>query len=201
MHHGPVPRSPRDDASGAIQHAIARSSGGNSIVRDEQDRTELLGRIGIAIERHRWSCLAYCLMSTHFHLVVGTPAPNLGVGMQWLLASYARYFNKRHEREGNLFHSRFYSRRIKSEEHLISAMVYVLLNPVRAGVVERPEHWRWSSYAGTVGTECAPHFLDTKAALELIDVHPPSAQRRLELAVYEARVRDHARAAGVRHGV
>ena len=140
-------------------------------------------------------------MSTHFHLLVGTPAPTLGVGMQWLLASYARYFNKRHQRAGNLFHSRFYSARIKSEEHLISAMVYVLLNPVRAGLVERPEHWRWSSYTATIGTESAPHFLDTNAALELIDSDPPSAQRRLELAVYEARLRDHARAAGVRHGV
>ena len=130
MHHGPMPRSPRDDVAGAIQHAIARSSGGESIVIDDRDRTELMSRIGAAIGRHRWSCLAYCVMSTHFHLLVGTPAPTLGVGMQWLLASYARYFNKRHQRAGNLFHSRFYSARIKSEEHLISAMVYVLLNPV-----------------------------------------------------------------------
>jgi putative transposase len=191
----------REEAPGAIQHAIAKGSGGESIVRDDGDRNELLSRIGVAVQRHRWSCLAYCLMNSHFHLLVGTPVSNLGAGMQWLLSSYARYFNKRHTRDGNLFHSRFYSTRVKSEEHLTSALVYVLLNPVRAGLVDQPDRWRWSSYAATIGTDAAPPFLDRRAALELIDEHPASARRRLALAVREARELDHMRTAGVRRGV
>ncbi len=169
-------------------------------MRDEHDRNHLVGRLGKTTQRHRWSCLAYAILDTHFHLLVGTPAANLGVGMQWLLASYARNFNERHERQGNLFHCRFYSTRVSSEEHLISALVYVLLNPVRAGLVELPETWRWSSYAATVGTVAAPSFLDTRAALELIAERPRTARLRLELAVRDARARDHARV-GVRPGV
>lgn len=196
-----MPRLPREDACGAIQHAVPKGSAGESIVRDDRDRTELLSRIGVATQRHRWSCLAYCLMNSHFHLLVGTPAANLGVGMQWLLSSYARYFNRRHTRDGNLFHSRFYSTRVKSEDHLTSALVYVLLNPVRAGLVERPDDWQWSSYAATVGTGAAPGFLDRRAVLELVDERPASARLRLELAVHEARQRDHMRTSSVRRGV
>lgn len=179
---------------------MAKGSGGESIVRDEHDRTELLARIGRAVGRNRWSCLAYCILDTHFHLLVGTPAPNLGVGMQWLLSSYARDFNKRHEREGNLFHCRFYSKRVRSDEHLTSSIVYIALNPVRAGLAEQPEGWRWSSYAATVGFTAEPKFLDTSAVLELVDEHPGTAQLLLRVAVGETRARDDARA-GLRHGV
>ena len=197
---GSVPRRPREDVPGALHHVVAKGSGGESIVRDEHDREELLARIGRTVGRYRWSCLAYCILDTHFHLLVGTPAANLGVGMQWLLASYARDFNKRHERDGNLFHCRFYSKRVTSDEHLASAIVYVALNPVRAGLVEQPEVWPWSSYAATVGVAAAPRFLDRRAVLELVDEHPRSAQLLLRVAVGETRARDEARM-GVRHGV
>jgi putative transposase len=120
--------------------------------------------------------------------------------MQWLLAPYARDFNKRHKRRGNLFHTRFYSTRIASDEHLIAALVYVYLNPVRAGVVEAPDLWRWSSYAATIGEVAAPRFLATSEVLRVLDEHHTSAQLRLRLAVSEALERDYRRA-GVRHGV
>ncbi len=120
--------------------------------------------------------------------------------MQWLLGPYARQFNKRHERDGNLFHTRFYSKRVASDDHLIAAVVYVLLNPVRAGAVEQPEAWKWSSCAATVGSTDAPGFLAVDAVLELVDEHARSARLRLQLALHEARQADRARR-GVRRGV
>lgn len=179
---------------------IAQGSGGESVVRDDVDRQALLQRFGRTVLRHRWSCLAYCALDTHFHVVVGTPAPNLGRGMQWLLAPYAKDFNERHERRGNLFHSRFYSKRVRSSEQLVATLVYVYLNPVRAGVVERAELWTWSSYSATIGRSAPPDFLDRRAVLELIDPHEEVGPMRLELAVREARERDLTRT-GVRHGV
>ena len=199
-HPGHMPRQPREEAPGAIHHVIPTGSGGESIVRDDLDRKWLLQRLGLTVTRHRWSCLAYCLLDTHFHLIVQTAIPNLGVGMQWMLAPYARDFNDRHERRGNLFHTRFYSTRITSDEHLTAALVYLHLNPVRAGVVERPELWRWSSYAATIGRAPAPQFLATSEALGLIDQHRATAVLRLQLAVSETLDRDRRRA-GVRAGV
>ena len=122
---------------------------------DDLDREALLKRLERTVVRHGWSCFAYCLLDTHFHLVVRTPEPNLGYGMQWLLAPYARDFNERYERRGNLFHTRFYSTRITNDEHLVAALVYVYLNPVRAGIVETPDLWPWSTYAATIGEVAA----------------------------------------------
>jgi putative transposase len=151
--------------------------------------------------RHRWSCLAYCLLDSHFHMIVGTPIANLGLGMQWLLAPYAREFNKRHERQGNVFHTRFYSKQIRSDDHLHAALLYVHLNPVRAGIVNEPEGWRWSSYAPSIGRTDPPGFLDLEALLELIAADPRVAQERLRTAARETLRRELSMALGVRHGV
>ena len=185
-----MPRRPRIDVSGAIQHVIAKGNAGAPIVADDRDREVLVARIGEAVGRHRWLCLAYCLLDTHFHLVVVTQEPNLGRGMRWLLSPYAQGFNLRHGREGHLFRGRFYSKRIETDNHLIAALVYVSLNPVRAGVVERPEQWRWSSYAATVGRDTLPSFVDASSVLDLLDPHPRAARLAFELAVREARERD-----------
>ena len=194
-----MPRAPRVDAPGVVHHVIAKGSGGEVIVRDDVDRRLLVERMGKTVIRYRWSCLAYCLLDTHFHAVVGTPAANLGVGMQWLLAPYAREFNKRHERQGNVFHTRFYSKRIRSDDHLLAALMYVHLNPVRAGIVDEPERWPWSSYAPSIGRSDPPGFLDLQALLELIAAEPSVAQGRLQAATHETLWRDVSQ--GVRHGV
>jgi REP element-mobilizing transposase RayT len=196
-----MPRTPREEGAGLLHHVIAKGSGGETIVRDDVDRQALLGHIGASILRYRWTCLAYCLLDSHFHLVVATPAANLGRGMQLLLARYARDFNTRHNREGNLFHTRFYSRRIESEAHLLSSIIYVVLNPVRAGLVDGAEHWHWSSHRATIGTASPPPFLASDAVLEIFGPSQPEARMRFELAVAQARARDLVPRPGVRHGV
>jgi REP element-mobilizing transposase RayT len=183
-----------------VHHVVAKGSGGETIVRDDHDRETLVARLGQAVRRCEWSCLAYCLLDTHLHAVLTTPQANLGAGMQWLLASYAREFNDRHEREGNLFHTRFYSKRIESDAHLIATLIYVHLNPVRAGTVASPELSPWCSYAATVGRTHVPAFLDTNAVLDLFENRRDVARLKLELAVRDAREHDR-RVAGVRRGV
>ena len=157
---------------------------------DDYDRVNLFGRFEQAVVRCRWSCLAYCLLDTHLHLILRTPDPNLCLGMQRFQAPYAQSFNRRHTREGHLFRGRFYSIRLQTNEHLHAAIVYVSMNPVRAGMVQRPELWRWSSYAATVGYAPVPRYLDVAAALELIDPDPSTARRQLEAAARDARERD-----------
>jgi hypothetical protein len=110
--------------------------------------------------------------------------------MQRLLSPYAQKHNRRYLREGHLFRGRFYSKRINSTEHLEAAVLYVLMNPVRAGVVRSPEQWRWSSCAATIGRLAAPAFLDVQAALELVDGDPETARRRLEATLHEAANRE-----------
>ena len=175
-----MPRGPRVEAPGAIHHVVAKGNAGHAIVLNDTDRRAFLERLGGTVEKHRWSCLAYCLLDNHFHLIVETPEPNLGVGMQWLKSAYAQDFNHRHDRRGHLFGGRFYSVAFQRNAHLVQAIIYVLLNPVRAGVVDCPEDWPWSSFGATVGLRPPPVFLQIASVLELIDPRPDVARKLLD---------------------
>jgi REP element-mobilizing transposase RayT len=96
-------------------------------------------------ERFAWVCHVICLMSTHYHAIVEAPQPRISGGMQRLNGTYARRFNRRHERRGHLFESRFVSWVVRDERHLALACRYVLNNPVRADLCRTPEDWPWSS--------------------------------------------------------
>jgi putative transposase len=181
-----VARRPREDVPGSIHHAIAKGNAGIAIVADDHDREQFVSRLGRTVMHHGWACLAYCLLDTHVHLLIGTPRGNLSAGMQSLLGPYAQNFNLRHDREGHLFRARFYSKRIRSQYHLVAAIIYIALNPVRAGLTARPEAWRWGSYPATVGRQPAPRFLDVRATLELVHPDPESARTLLHVATLDA---------------
>jgi putative transposase len=114
------------------------------IFRDDSDRMTFLDLLWRAARRSRWRCEAYCLMGTHYHLVLGTRRRDLSSGLHWLNWLYARRFNQKHGLFGHLFADRFSARTIESEEYLYDACSYVLLNPVKAGLCQRVEEWRWS---------------------------------------------------------
>jgi putative transposase len=102
----------------------------------------LLRRVG---ERAGWTLTTWCLMGTHYHLIVFAPA-RLGVSeaMQTLNSVYAREFNHRHVRRGHVFSERFTDTLAADEQHLAASVDYVLDNPVRAGLVRRFDEWPWS---------------------------------------------------------
>jgi hypothetical protein len=103
-------------------------------------------------------------MSNHFHLVIETPERlTLSLGMQWLNGTYVNWFNRKYKRVGHLFQGRFKSFIIEKEVYLLEVLRYVVLNPVRAKMVGRPEDYLWSSYRATVGLEAAPEWLDLQA--------------------------------------
>jgi REP-associated tyrosine transposase len=150
---------------GARYHVIARSTSDGVLFRDDLDRERFLAALDRIVERHRWLCHAYCLMTTHYHLVVQTPLPNLPLGVQQLNGRYASGFNERHGRSGHLFGSRYRSILIEDARYLLAVCRYVVLNPVRAGICDLPEECLWSSYRATVGLDPTPRFLNTETVL------------------------------------
>src|SRR4051812_14794785 len=89
-------------------------------------------------------------MSNQLHLLVKTPEPNLVRGIHGFLSAYALGAARRHRRPGHLFQGRYKAEMIEDETYYWTVSRYIHLNPVRAGLVERPEHWSWSSYPGYV---------------------------------------------------
>ena len=97
-------------------------------------------------------------MGNHYHVLIETQKTNLSLGMRHLNGSYTQKFNRRHKIVGHLFQGRFKSIHVEKENHLLELSRYVVLNPVRAGIVEKPEEWKWSSYRMTVGGGKKPDF-------------------------------------------
>ena len=172
----PVPRRPRIEIPGGYFHLAACSFDGTFIFREAADRLSFLALLERTFETYKWQCQSYCLMGTHFHLIVRTMRASLSRGMQALCGTYGLRFNKRHERKGKLFGRRFLGVPIESDRHLLEAHRYVARNPVRAGLCEAPRDWRWSSYRQVLDLEIPRAFLDIDGILKLFDDRPAIAR-------------------------
>jgi putative transposase len=160
-----MPRPPRIEVENGIYHLATRAVDEAFAYRGTRDRLDFLDFLWTTVGTYEWRCQSYCLMGTHYHLIVQTPGANLSAGMQMLNGRYAQRFNWRHGRRGHLFGARFMSVLIKDDAHLMAAHRYVARNPVRAGLCAEPGDWRWSSYRALTGTERPPIFLDVRGAL------------------------------------
>lgn len=138
---------------GALYHITSRGNARKAIYRDDEDRRIFLDTLLNVNKRYNWICHAYCLMNNHYHLIIETPDGNLSKGARQLNGVYTQIYNRRHHRVGHIFQGRYKAILIEKGSHLLEVCRYVVLNPVRAKAVERPEEWRWSSYRGTSGME------------------------------------------------
>ena len=149
---------------------------------DDVDRWRFLTILETLVEAYQLECHAYCEMSNHYHAVIRTLTPNLSLAMQYLNGVYAQWWNRRHRRVGHVFQGPFKAQLIQRDGHFLEACRYVVLNPVRAGLVKNVEDWAWSSYAATAGLIACPTFLTTRLILG-----PPSAT---EYRAYRAFIAD-----------
>ena len=145
----------RIEYPGAVYHITSRGNEKKAVFKDDQDRDLFLKILAQVNKRYHWLCHAYCLMDNHYHLLIETPDGNLSLGMRQLNGVYTQAFNKKRARTGHLFQGRYKAILIQKDSHLLEACRYVVLNPVGARLVERPDNWKWSSYRATVGKETA----------------------------------------------
>ena len=150
----------RLEFSGALYHLTARGNARASIFSDDEDRRLFLELLGKEIAQQGWQCYAYCLMDNHYHLLIETPEANLIAGMRRFNGVYTQAFNRRHGRVGHLFQGRYKSILVDKDSYGLELCRYLVLNPVRARRVKRPENWPWSSYRATVGAVTAPAWLN-----------------------------------------
>lgn len=145
-------RQPRLTVAGYPHHVIQRGNDRQAIVRDDADRSRLLALWQEHALAFKVAVHAYVLMDNHFHLLV-TPETDTALPqmMQAVGRAYVRYFNLRHQRTGTLWDGRYRSNLIESERHLMACMVYIDLNPVRAGMVPQAADHKWSSHRHCVG--------------------------------------------------
>lgn len=149
----------RLEAPGEFSHVLARGNSRLPIFEDDRDRIVFLDLLLEVTERFDVRCHAYCLMGNHYHLLVQPMAGGLPRALRQLNGVYAQRFNRRHQRAGHLFEGRYKSILVDRQSYLLELARYIVLNPVRAKLVEMPEAWRWSSYTATAGLAPPPPFL------------------------------------------
>jgi len=161
---------------GALYHVTARGNDRQTIYADDDDRHLFLELLADEVRLQGWVLYAYCLMDNHYHLLLETPEAGLCKGMQRLNGRYTQRFNYRHSRSGHLFQGRYKAIIVEKDAHLLELCRYVVLNPVRAGVVEHARDWPWSSYAATLGIQPGPDWLACNALLCLFSEHAGAAR-------------------------
>ncbi len=169
-------RGGREIVEGSYYHLGSRGNFKQAIVEDDFDRTTWVKLLAAVSRGTDWLILAYCLMANHFHLVIQAGKQGASDAMQVLNGEYSRRTNHRYRRSGHLFENRFYSERIKTDAHLLSACRYVDRNPCEAGICGDPAAFRWSSYAATVGDIHPPAFLAVGELLGLFGTDPDRAR-------------------------
>lgn len=164
-----------------IFHLTSRGNARRRIFFDDADYGRFLLCLKGTARRHEWRCLSYCLMPNHFHLLVQTPKPTRADGMRDLKSEYAQTFHRRYGTDGALFKPRYKPQLVQENGYLLAAAIYIAKNPVRAGLVEDPAQWRWSSLAAKDA------FVDPTPILDVVSPDPVRALRDFRaLALGEA---------------
>ena len=164
---------------GGLYHVTARGNGRQTLFADDADRERFLIVLTRAVARYRLLCHAYCLMGNHYHLLLETPEANLSRAMRQLNGVYSQAFNRRHERPGHVLEGRFHAQVVDKDAYLREVCRYIVLNPVRAGLVAHPREWPWSSYRATAGQAPVPPFLTVDWVLSLAGTVARSEAERL----------------------
>jgi putative transposase len=150
---------------GAFYHITSRGNEKKDVFKSRRDREKFLDYLASATERYGAVIHAYCLMNNHYHLILETPAGNLSEIMQHINSAYTTYFNLKRKRAGHLFQGRYKAILVEANEYLVELSRYIHLNPVRAGIVYRPEDYTWSSYRSYIGLCSMPKWLERKYIL------------------------------------
>jgi REP element-mobilizing transposase RayT len=144
-------RTARAEVEGAIYHVFQRGNRRAPIFRGDRDRGFFLEQLEITGARYEWQCLAYCLMTNHYHLVIETRAPSLGDGMRRFGTVHAQTFNRLQSTSGHVYQARYGSVLVRTDGQFVQLLRYLAFNPVAARLCADPAAWPWSSHRHLLG--------------------------------------------------
>jgi putative transposase len=162
-----MPRKPREWVAGGTYHVFTRGSNRHALFLYDGDRYDFLDLLAVVVERYELECLAFVLMSNHYHLLCRAPETSvISKALRDLNGTHSCRFNRRHGREAHAFRNRFGAVLQETTEQLVWTTRYILRNPVEAGLCGHPSEWPWSSFNATAGLAPPPPFLSTSGLVE-----------------------------------
>lgn len=161
-------RSLRNWHEGGFYHVVNRGVNHTKIFLDTADFQHFMYKLGVALKKFDFKLHSFCLMDNHYHMIIETGTDPLWAIMKFIDQSHAMYFNHRYHRDGPLFRGRYTSRYIADDNYFLQASRYISLNPFKAGMINAPADYEWSSYRTLIGLS-----------------HSPLIERELTLSFYD----------------
>ena len=147
-----MPRQARDVASGYIYHVLNRGNRKQTVFHKEKDYNEFLELMKKAKEKFPIKIFAFCLMPNHYHFaLMPLQADHLSKWIHWLLTVHAGRYHFHYQTSGHIWQNRFKNILVQDDYHFSTVLKYIERNPVRAGFVNSPCDWPWSSYKESLG--------------------------------------------------
>lgn len=178
-------RALRVEYPGAFYHVTSRGNEKKDIFRNNRDREKFLVYLESAAVRYGAIIHVWCLLDNHYHLMLETPKGNLSQIMRHLNGAYTTYFNVKWQRAGHLFQGRYKAILVEADPYATELSRYIHLNPVRAGIVDRPENHPWSSYRSYIGQAEPPAWLRTELILGYFGNKPEEVRHNYRKYVEE----------------
>ncbi|MFQ5458979.1 MAG: transposase [Myxococcota bacterium] len=177
-------RKPRVHAPGALYHVMLRGNAGADLFFSDRDRLRFESIIADGVPRFEHRLLAYCWMTNHLHLAIQVGVIPLAKIIQNLAFRYARWSNWKQGRLGHVFQGRYKALLVDRDRYLLALVRYIHQNPVKAGLVARPEDYRWSSHRAYLGLERVP-WLSTAPVLRCFGERVGESRQRFKVFVDE----------------
>lgn len=168
----------RIEYPGALTHVKSFCNPGSRIFLEQANHQMFVELLDELLVQHEIDCYAYCLMNDHYHLLLETATTNLSKMMRSLNGRYTQYFNREYHQSGAIFRGRFKSIVIQKERYLREMSRHIVLNPLRADLVDYPEDYLWSSYRATAALDKAPSWLVVDKLLGSFDNNPQTALKQ-----------------------
>ena len=162
---------------GYISHITQRAAGKEPLFLEDGDYLTMLSLLKESAERFSLRYYALCLMPNHIHILIEPQQRNLTKAMHFVFSSYAAQFNRRYQRKGHLFGGPYRQAICLDDTYLLSASVYIHLNPVRAELSDSADAYRWSSCALYTQGTTEDSFVEAGPVLELVDKDLSTARR------------------------
>lgn len=141
-----MPRIARVIASGYPHHITQRGNNRATVFFDDEDRQTYLNLLANYTQKHEVQIWAYCLMSNHIHLLaVPETETSLSRGIGLTNQVYTQYLNRKLNQSGRIWQNRFFSCVVENDAYLWAVARYIERNPIKAGLSEYAETYRWSS--------------------------------------------------------
>lgn len=151
----------------AWYHVMNRGRRGDEIFRADKDYKAFVNLLMETVKDYNVKVAAYCLMSSHYHLLVQTPDANLSRAMRHLNGVYTQRYNRIHHCDGQLFRGRYKSILIEADSYLLELLRYIHRNPLEAGLVNNLQKYNWSSHKGYLSNAKRWDWLHKRYALSL----------------------------------